>query len=175
MISKVLSAFPRAFTVRTLRCIAVCILDGWVDMWIILSSLNWHNPHKMDKYLQNCLQRNCRWKIILIKRGVSPQQNSRVQHLPPSKNSNNHFRFVHSLPLLWSPITDGKEMYFYTIKFANLKIKGLSKWEATSIYLRSIRIAIWDTLIQAEVQIVFRLGDKSNEYLWEREGEQVHQ
>lgn len=91
-------------------------------------------------------------------------------HLPPSKNNNNHFRFIHSLPLLWSFIIGITEIYFCTIKFAKLKIKGLSKWEAASIYSRSIRIAIWDT-DSGRAQIMFWLGDKTNGYLRGREGE----
>ena len=59
-------------------------------------------------------------------------------------------------------------------KYVNFKIKGLSKWEEISIYLRSIKIAIQDVLIQPESQIVIWFGDKGNGYLWERE-ELLHQ
>ena len=47
----------------------------------------------------------------------------------------------------------------------------LSKWEAMSIYLRSINLPIWESLIQAEAQIVFQLGAEVKGYLWEREGQ----
>lgn len=40
-----------------------------------------------------------------------------------------------------------------------------------SIYLRSIRIALWEALIQAEAQTVFLSGDKGKGYLREGEGD----
>lgn len=42
----------------------------------------------------------------------------------------------------------------------NLKMKGLSKREATDVYLRSLRIAIREALIRAEAQTVFPRGDE---------------
>lgn len=39
----------------------------------------------------------------------------------------------------------------------NLEIKVLSQREAASIYLRSVRIAVWELLIQAEAQMVLPL------------------
>lgn len=35
-------------------------------------------------------------------------------------------------------------------------------------------IAIWESLIQAEAQIMFQLGDEGNGCWWEKEGEQLH-
>ena len=46
-------------------------------------------------------------------------------------------------------------MIFLFLLAANLKARGLSKWETASIYLRPIRIAIQEAWIQAEAQIVF--------------------
>lgn len=50
------------------------------------------------------------------------------------------------------------------------KKKGLSEREVTSIYLRSIRVAIWDTVIQADAQMVFWCGGKGEGCLWGRAG-----
>lgn len=52
----------------------------------------------------------------------------------------------------------------HMIGSSNLNIKGLSEWEANRPLLRSIRTVIRDTPIQADAQIVFWLGDKSDEY-----------
>lgn len=59
-------------------------------------------------------------------------------------------------------------MEYYTTAacIVNLKIKMFFQSERkTSIYLISIRITIWESLTQAEAQLMFWLGDKGNGYL----------
>lgn len=51
------------------------------------------------------------------------------------------------------------DLFGLSLHRVNLNIKGLSKREATSIYLISVRIATQNVPIQAETQRVFQLGD----------------
>lgn len=56
-----------------------------------------------------------------------------------------------------------------------MKNKRPFKVRERKYLLKSIKIAILESLIQSEAQIMLQLGDKGNEYLGKREGEQLHQ
>lgn len=63
-----------------------------------------------------------------------------------------------------SNIRDGHgevENFPKVVEYVNLKIKGLPKWEATSVYLISITIATQDAQIQTEAGTAFWLGEKA--------------